>query len=1140
MGAGRPAVAGDRSVNIQGDVSGVIVTGDNSYVVNFPQGADHGALLEALSAALVPKKRLRPRPVRELPAAFAGTVDREAEVRAILDGIASHETVNVHGETGVGKTYALLRALNSDDPRLAGNLAYIHANQGLDDVLQRVFETWYECDRPCQLSPTQVRRDLAQIAGVLALDSVTLDREAAQQLSLAVPGCRLVVASRDRVLWEGIGVAIRGLERDFSRAVIEQQLGRAISGDEDAAAERLATQLAGNPERIREAVATAQEQGRSLAALGATLSSLEPVATVAHDKLEAAGPEGRRLLAALALFGGAEVGDRHLREIAAVPDFDAVVDGALRRRDIRGEGGRYRIGAVLAVAPGSLDLTSVAHAALAHFINWSSQLRAEPLALLKEGDALLALLRWATAAGLSHEVIGLGRNIDSAFALGRRFGSWREVLELVRAAARDAGDRYAEAWALHQLGTRAMSLGDIDVGAALLRQAIAMRRELDDGDGAEVSINNLGLASRSRWLGAWIVGHSVLFGVLLAGLVLLTGGVLAATLGVGGHHKYHATSSGTVVVLIKGQGSVVSDAIGIDCPSRCKASFRASTPVKLDATAGARASFSGWHGACSGQKACTVRAMGTRTVFASFVADPPPPPGGATLSVRTQGAGMVRSQPAGIACPGTCTATFRVGQTLTLLPTAGPNISFSSWSGDCAGAGACQLTMSASHSVTAVFAAARLTVDVAGDGAVITRPGGISCPVHCAASFSPDATVTLTARPGSGAALRSWTGDCTGTAQCTVKMNSDRDVGAEFSGTSPPTLTVATAGSGSGIVTSADGQIDCGATCSASYPTGGQVTLTAGASMGSTFAGWSGACSGNSSSCTVTVSSAQTATATFDAAPLSFALTVSKAGGGGGSVASTDGKLDCGSTCSVTYSSGAPVVLDAAPAVDSSFAGWSGACTGTASSCTVTMSAAEQVTATFSVTPPASEVLTVKPGGSGSGVVAGGPSSSSATTPATEKIACHQGPAGTYVQQHCSATYPEGTSVMLTAAPASGTTFTGWSGACSGTGTTCTLAMDSSETASATFAATDTLSVAVHGSGTVTSGDGQIDCSGSAGSQGCSGTYPGGGSVTLTATPSPGASFDGWSGSCTGTSASCTVTATPNESATALFSANFQ
>ncbi|HSB00244.1 MAG TPA: non-reducing end alpha-L-arabinofuranosidase family hydrolase, partial [Anaerolineales bacterium] len=70
------------------------------------------------------------------------------------------------------------------------------------------------------------------------------------------------------------------------------------------------------------------------------------------------------------------------------------------------------------------------------------------------------------------------------------------------------------------------------------------------------------------------------------------------------------------------------------------------------------------------------------------------------------------------------------------------------------------------------------------------------------------------------------------------------------------------AGSGSGTVTSSPAGINCGSTCSASYASGTSVTLTPSAASGSTFGGWSGACSGTGS-CTVNMNTNQTVTATF-------------------------------------------------------------------------------------------------------------------------------------------------------------------------------------------------------------------------------------------------------------------------------------
>jgi uncharacterized repeat protein (TIGR01451 family) len=81
------------------------------------------------------------------------------------------------------------------------------------------------------------------------------------------------------------------------------------------------------------------------------------------------------------------------------------------------------------------------------------------------------------------------------------------------------------------------------------------------------------------------------------------------------------------------------------------------------------------------------------------------------------------------------------------------------------------------------------------------------------------------------------------------------------------TLTVTTAGVGSGTVTSSPDGINCGSTCSANFPQGTSVGLTANPAAGSVFSQWSGGCTGGTIGCGVTMNSAQAVTATFALAP---------------------------------------------------------------------------------------------------------------------------------------------------------------------------------------------------------------------------------------------------------------------------------
>lgn len=90
---------------------------------------------------------------------------------------------------------------------------------------------------------------------------------------------------------------------------------------------------------------------------------------------------------------------------------------------------------------------------------------------------------------------------------------------------------------------------------------------------------------------------------------------------------------------------------------------------------------------------------------------------------------------------------------------------------------------------------------------------------------------------------------------------------------------------------------------------------------------------------------------------------VQKLGTGSGIVRDATGRLDCGDSCSASFARGDHVQLEAVPAPDSTFRGWSTAvCSNTSLSCSLTVEADTTVTAVFV---KKQAILTVRKAGSG-------------------------------------------------------------------------------------------------------------------------------------------------------------------------------
>jgi hypothetical protein len=576
------------SVRIEGSVSGQVAIGNNILQI----GDVHGGVVNVLAPGEKIQPKPRPSPVDLRPRPFPDLLDRDTEIKTATAAFQSAQPVEFHAAAGSGKT-SLLRHLahRPTASTLPDGVVYLSARHQLaKDLLQSLYDAFYETDVPFKPTDAQLKHDLQNKRALILLDDVELAREDVETMLDAAPACAFLLASTERRMWgEGQSLALGGLPPADALTLIERELGRPLTPQERPVAQRLRVHSKGSPLALIQIAAEVREKGLHLTDLKAQKDQSEGMRTTdllefpkqqlqlikyitrqGEVTLEAAakhlgdtpdntrqmlealenkgylervekkgkwvyrmhfahksarglppgiwnaveeGAEGieapsfanalnalpaplRQVMAALAALGGAPVHTEHLAALTGLADVIPTLKALQHRGLVQAHSPRYSLtGGLDAALQQVVDLTPWMERAAAYFTAWAETQQQSPERLMEEAEAILEILKWAANAGRWADVLRLGRAIEGALALGGHWAAWAQVLRWILQAGQALGDQATEAWALHQLGTRSLCLGDDTAARASLTQALQLREALGDKAGAAVTRHNLDLLS---------------------------------------------------------------------------------------------------------------------------------------------------------------------------------------------------------------------------------------------------------------------------------------------------------------------------------------------------------------------------------------------------------------------------------------------------------------------------------------------------------------------------------------------------------------------------------------------------------------------------------------------------------------------
>jgi hypothetical protein len=493
IGLGRPVMSrNDRAarvnVQIDGDVSGQIAIGDNILQI----GDVNGGIVNIVQPEKKPTFSQRQRPVNVRPRKFPGFLNRITEMDAVVGALNNGEPVSMFAENGMGKT-SLLRQLSYHAPgdNFPDGILYFPVHiKNVDDLLQIIFDHFYESDSPAKPTDAVLRQLLQEVEALIILDDVLLTEDEITELLNAVPRSLFVLAAPERCLWgEGHCIELQGLPLQEAITLIQRELQRDLLPSERSSAEALHQLGFGQPLFLIQAAAQVRD-GKPFEEIVKAVKESE--GGLGESIVENLNETQLSILDLLRTFKDAAIPRKHLEKLVETKSVEAQLKKLNEMHLIKEHGSAVSLAGTLAMPLSlkqAMDLDWEARS-LAYFIQWIEK-NPSGAEIGDTLDLLLSLVERAVLIENWEAVVKLGRGIEGALILKGFWENWHQVLGWILKAAGSLSDQATKAWALHQLGTRSHCLGDFSAAQEALKQALSIREAIGDQAAAALTRGNL-------------------------------------------------------------------------------------------------------------------------------------------------------------------------------------------------------------------------------------------------------------------------------------------------------------------------------------------------------------------------------------------------------------------------------------------------------------------------------------------------------------------------------------------------------------------------------------------------------------------------------------------------------------------------